>query len=66
MSRAASLVLVLALLGCAKEWKHPTKTQDEYYKDVYACERETMEPRLPKIETDRIFFACMRAKGWRD
>jgi hypothetical protein len=67
MSRIVSLVLVLALLGCAKEWQHPMKkTQDEYYKDVYVCQQETTESRLPKVETDRLFDSCMRARGWRE
>ena len=66
MIRAVGLVLVLALLGCAKEWKHPTKTQDEYHKDIYACQKERAEARVEPVERVAFFDACMRARGWRD
>ena len=66
MSRIVSLVLILALPGCAKEWKHPTKTQDDYHKDYYDCRRDTAQTRLDAIERASFHDACLRARGWRD
>ena len=66
MMRAAGLVLVLALLGCAKDWKHPTKTQDDYHKDYYDCRRDTARASLDPIDGASFHDACLRARGWRD
>ena len=67
MTRAAGLVLVLFLLGCAQtEWKHPTKSEDDYHKDFYACEKDRIDRSLGRGEGKTFFGACMRAKGWRE
>lgn len=68
MSRAAGLVLVLFLFGCASktEWKHPTKSEDDYHIDFYACEKDRIDRYLGRGEGKAFFDACMRAKGWRE
>jgi hypothetical protein len=71
MAQIMRLVLALALVvGCAKgartDWSHPTKSDDEFHQDAYACQVERAEMRIAPVNRATFFNACMRARGWRD
>lgn len=56
---------LLMLMGCAKAaWVHSNKSEQDYYKDVYQCERDAafVQGFLPKA---RMQDNCMKAQGWR-
>ena len=61
MKTASLVVLLLFVAGCSKEWKHETKTKEEFIQDNYECEKEAA---AAQIRSD-LRNACLRAKGWR-
>lgn len=66
LGAVGAVLAVVLVAGCGSRWTHPTKSQDEYHQDVYACEKDAAESRLKDFSANRFYNACMRAKGWRD
>lgn len=57
-------VIVLMLYGCA-QWKHPTKSEQEFHADAYECERDAAAVR-DRMYAMEMRKRCMRTKGWAD
>jgi hypothetical protein len=63
-------LVVLALAGCAG-WHHPTKGEQEFHADRFACDERgaAAVPFLagPFDDTREQFVrSCLRARGWSD
>jgi len=59
------LITLLLLSGCSSGWEHPTKSGDDFYKDVYRCDQE-VQHILEPLEKSRVWRNCLRAQGWRE
>lgn len=57
-------LLVLMLAGCATQWNHATKTEQEMHEDAFRCERSAATQINPG-ERSQMFERCMYAQGWR-
>lgn len=71
MSRALVVGIVALLVsGCAMVWTKPGATDNDYYQDTYACERDVRQTGYHggglagAISMQDFFARCMRAKGW--
>lgn len=62
-SALALLLLCPALAGCTT-WVHPTKTEADFERDAYECERDAAAVQDP-IRLSLMRDRCMRVKGWR-
>lgn len=56
-------VIAVLLAGCAGNWTHASKSEQEYKSDKYECDRDAMS-----VGGGLLAFAmidqCMEAKGW--
>ena len=71
MRLVAILAAALMLLSACAEpkWVHATKTQDDFHRDHYACQKDLaiLKGNDEFSLGRRDFYAsCMRARGWRD
>jgi len=57
------LLIALAMSGCAT-WTHPTKTERDYYADLYDCEVQAA-PVQNEYRVLQMKIRCMQIKGWR-
>lgn len=53
---------VLLLAGCAT-WTHPTKGEEQYHADLYACEVQAAPAQDP-WRVLQMKVRCMQLKGW--
>lgn len=66
----ATLATAVLHAGCAIVWTKPGATEQDYYTDTYACEKDARQSGyfgggLAGAFAMQDFFArCMRAKGW--
>jgi hypothetical protein len=63
-------LMVLVLAGCATSWHHPSKGEQDFHKDRFACDEKATAaiPFLsgPFDDTREEFVrSCLRARGWR-
>lgn len=61
--RITIIAAVLLLSGCATKFVHPTKTEQEFDQDYYACQKESA-PVTHRWERDEMNDRCMKLKGW--
>lgn len=45
-------------------WQHETKTNDEFRRDAYECERDRASVRS-RQQASELQDRCMLSKGWR-
>lgn len=72
MSLVRVLLALFLLAGCAAEiqrqqWAHPAKSDQDFYRDKYECERENFigRTRAGVLIFDWVRVRdCMRARGW--
>lgn len=57
-------LIVLTLAGCATQWHHESKTEQQMHEDAFRCERVAATQINPG-ERDQMFDRCMYAHGWR-
>lgn len=56
-------LFVLLLSGCATVWDQPGKSEGDFRRDSYECERDAavvMQPLASRLMQTR----CMESKGW--
>lgn len=63
-SRHAALLVALLLAGCAQSFSHPSKSDDEFKRDSYECEREAIGIR-DGDQWRRMTRMCMELRGWK-
>lgn len=74
MTMKATILAVVVLLscsGCATQYvaSHPTKTDQEYYRDTAKCEAMansagTDNSYGTRQAVERLYVNCMRGEGW--
>jgi len=57
-------LIILLLAGCTTTFVHPTKTNAEYQRDIYECERDAAPAQEPG-RVRHLVISCMGVKGWR-
>ena len=61
--RIPIFIILSALAGCTT-WTHPSKTEQDYYRDQYECERDAAPQRDP-MAAYYMQYRCMQVKGWK-
>ena len=64
MSKPVTILLALALAGCATTYKHPTAPVSSLDRDMYECERDAA-PVQDRGRNRQMIERCMRVKGWQ-
>ncbi len=63
ISSIALIFLTAVMSGCAMGWtKDEPYTQQDWLRDRYACERDTMY--LPPNQSTSMYISCLQSKGW--
>lgn len=66
-----SVVWMLSIVGCGKQYVHPTKSKSERFQDQLECE-ELVQGRVVQdghgfedgYDSVRLIRRCMEGKGW--
>jgi hypothetical protein len=64
MHKPVMLFLTLALAACATNYKHQTKADANFDRDMYECERDAA-PVQDRARNRQMIERCMRVKGWQ-
>ena len=64
MKKPLTLLLTLAVTGCATNYKHQTTSASAFERDMYACERDAA-PVQDRGRNRQMIDRCMRVKGWQ-
>ena len=64
MNKTLTLLLTLALAGCAANYKHQTTSASAFERDLYECERDAA-PVQDRGRNRQMIDRCMRVKGWQ-
>jgi hypothetical protein len=64
MSKPVTLLLALALSGCATNYRHQTTSVSNLDRDMYECERDAA-PVQDRARSRQMIERCMRVKGWQ-
>lgn len=57
-------LVVVLLSGCTTQYAHPTKSDAEFQRDVYECERDAAPAARQPIVYERMLDRCLEIKGW--
>lgn len=65
-SLRVTILLCVALAGCASPFHKPGITQDQFNKDRYECQQEafTAEQNRPLYMVNALYRDCMKARGY--
>jgi hypothetical protein len=64
MNKPLTLLLTLALTGCAANYKHQAASASTFDRDMYECERDAA-PVQDRGRNRQMIERCMRVKGWQ-
>lgn len=57
-------LILLVVAGCAGQWRHETKTEQQFHEDSFQCER-VAATQINLGDRMQMFDRCMYAHGWR-
>ena len=64
MNNPLVLLLMLALTGCATNYKQQPMSASALDRDMYECERDAA-PVQDRARNRQMIERCMRVKGWQ-
>lgn len=64
-------LIVLMLAGCASQWSHPDRTNEQFEADAFECRRIAYATvyeigMAADIQRNELGKSCLRARGWRE
>lgn len=64
-------VWLLMLAGCASQWWHPDRTNEQFEADAFECRRISYATvfeigAAADIQRNEIGKSCLRARGWKE
>lgn len=64
MKATITMILAAALAGCGTTWTQPGRTDADWERDFYECQRDA-SAQADAGESTAMRQRCMRLKGWR-